>query len=109
MKLDRIEYTDDNRQPHWEKNWFSAGFKYEPMTDFSDFQCIEEVTVWDKSEFTIPSHTYVLNRAGYCNGYFMNNIINLDNWVQFGRSNKGFTKSHRKFKKVNIGNLGENI
>ena len=98
-------YSEAFPHPHWEKGWFSSSYKYKPMTDFTDFTCIEEVTVWDQCDFTIPSHTYVLNRAGYCNGYFKNNIINLDNWFQFGRSNKTFSKSHRKWKPVKIGQL----
>ena len=103
--MNQIVYTVSNPHPHWEKDWYSCIEKYEPMTDFTDFQCLEEVTVWDKVEFKIPSHTYVLNRAGYCCGYFKNNIIDIDNWVKFGRSNKGFSKSHRKFKKVTTGKI----
>ena len=103
--LDRIQYDDNNPHPHWKEDWYSPAFKYEPMTDFTDFECIEEITVWDKTDCNIPSHTYVLNRAGYCNGYFPNNLITLDNWFQIGRSSKGFSKSHRKWKKVKIGNL----
>ena len=104
-KLEQLKYTDINPHPKWEKNWYSCMNKYEPITDFSDFDCLEEVTVWDQVEFKIPSHTYVLNRASYCVGYFMNNIINKDHWVYFGRSNQGFSKSRRKFKKVTIGKI----
>jgi hypothetical protein len=104
-KLEQVQYTKSNPHPKWKEGWFSHAKKYKPMTDFSDFDCIEEITVWDKVEFKIPSHTYVLNRAGYCNGYFINNIIDRNHWFEFGQSNKGFSKSHRKFKKVKIGKI----
>jgi hypothetical protein len=97
-----IQYSETNPHPKWEDKWFSKSSKYGPITDFSDFDCIEEITVWDKvTEITVPSHTYVLNRAGHCCGYFPRNDLN--NWVEFGRPNLGFSKSKRKFKKVKIG------
>jgi len=97
-----ISYSDSNPHPKWEEGWYSKAKKYPPITDFSDFECIEEVTVWDKvTEFTVPSHTYVLNRAGHCCGYFINN--DLKQYIEFGRPSVGFSKSRRKFKKVKIG------
>jgi hypothetical protein len=103
--LEQIKYTDINPHPKWKQGWYSCSEKYEPMTDFTDFDCIEEITVWDKVDFNIPSHTYVLNRAGYCVGFFVRNQINKDSWIKFGRSNQGFSKSRRKFKKVTIGKI----
>ena len=94
-----ISYSDSNPHPQWEEGWFSKSNKHEPITDFSDFDCMKEVTVWDQvTEYTVPSHTYVLNRAGHCCGYFINN--DLTKWVEFGKPNLGFSKSKRKFKKV---------
>ena len=54
MMLDRIQYDDNNPHPHWEEGWYSSAFKYEPMTDFTDFECLEEITVRDKVEFDMP-------------------------------------------------------
>jgi hypothetical protein len=97
-----ISYSDSNPHPQWKEGWFSKSNKHEPITDFSDFDCMKEVTVWDQvTEYTVPSHTYVLNRAGHCCGYFINN--DLTKWVEFGKPNLGFSKSKRKFKKVKIG------
>lgn len=102
MGLDKITYTEENPHPQWKEGWYSKSNKYPPITDFSDFECIEEITVWDKvKEFTVPSHTYVLNRAGHCCGYFIRN--DYSNYVEFGRPSTQFSKSKRKFKKVKIG------
>ena len=103
MGLNVIKYSEDKPHPKWiEGKWFSKSNKYPPIVDFTDFECIEEITIWDKvTEYIIPSHTYVLNRAGHCCGYFINN--DLRQWVEFGRPNLGFSKSKRKFKKVKIG------
>jgi hypothetical protein len=97
-----ITYSDSKPHPKWEEGWYSKAKKYPPITDFSDFECVEEITVWDQvKEFTVPSHTYVLNRAGHCCGYFINN--DLKQYIEFGRPSVGFSKSKRKFKKVKIG------
>lgn len=102
MGLDKIVYSEENPHPKWAEGWYSKTNKYPPITDFSDFECIEEITVWEKvKEFTVPSHTYVLNRAGHCCGYFIRN--DLQNYVEFGRPSVQFSKSKRKFKKVKIG------
>ena len=99
--LDRIQYTKSNPHPHWEKGWYSSAFKYEPMTDFTDFECIEEITDWSETvkEFTIPSHTYVLNGGGNLCGFFPRN--DYSNWVEF-KVPMPFLKSRRKFKKVHV-------
>ena len=52
----------------------------------------------------MPSHTYVLNRAGHLCGYFINSIIDKKHWVEFGQPH-AFSKSHRKFNKVSIGSI----
>ena len=61
-----------------------------------------EITDWSDIETNVPSHTYVLNRAGHCCGYFIRNKINKENWVEFGRPSTQFSKSRRKFTKVKI-------
>ena len=98
---DFITYSDSNPHPKWEKGWYSKARKYPPITNFNDFECIEEITVWDKVNFKMPSHTYVLNRAGHLCGYFINSIIDKKHWVEFGQP-YSFSKSHRKFNKVSI-------
>ena len=105
MSLDRIIYSDTKPHPHWAEGWYSKSNKYQPISNFDDFDCIEEVTDWSDIETNVPSHTYVLNRAGHCCGYFVRNDITKDSWVEFGRPSKGFSKSRRKFKKVTIGIL----
>ena len=87
---DRIEHK---QHPAWKEGWYSKTKKYPPVTDFNDFECIQETTVWDKTECNVPSHTYVLNRAGNLVGYFIRN--DLTNWVEFGRPGS-FSKSRRK-------------
>tara|TARA_A100001011_G_C13888991_1_gene666172 strand:- start:87 stop:419 length:333 start_codon:yes stop_codon:yes gene_type:complete len=99
-----IVYSDTNPHPKWEEGWYSKARKYPPITDFDNFDCIEEVTVWDKVDFDVPSHTYVLNGGGNCCGYFVRNNIDREHWVEFGRPGT-FSKSRRKFKKVKIGYL----
>ena len=89
------------QHPKWEEGWYSTSKKYPPITDFNNFDCFEEITVWDKVDFKMPSHTYVLNGAGHCCGYFIRN--NKSKWVEFSRPNIGFSKSRRKFKKVKMG------
>jgi len=98
---DRIVYSESKPHPKWKEGWFSKSRKYPPIEDFSSFECIEELTVWDKCEFTVPSHTYVLNGAGHLCGYFITNKIDKDHWVEFGRPGE-FSKARRKFKKVKI-------
>ena len=101
MVLDRIVYSEERPHPKWQEDWYSKSNKYPPITDFNDFECIEEITDWGDIECNVPSHTYVLNRAGHCCGYFIRN--DLSNWVEFGRPSTQFSKSRRKFKKVKIG------
>ena len=98
--IDKIVYSEKNPHPKWEEGWHSKTNKYPPITDFNNFECIEETTVWDKCEYNVPSHTYVLNGAGQCCGYFIRN--DMSKWVEFGRP-CSFSKSRRKFKKVKIG------
>jgi len=101
--LDRIIYSENNPHPKWEEGkWFSKTNKYPPIVDFSDFECVEEVTDWSHVEYHVPSHTYVLNRAGHCCGYFVRNDISKNSWVELGRPSTQFSKSRRKFKKVKI-------
>ena len=88
------------QHPAWTEEWYSKTNKYPPITDFNSFECIEEITVWDKVEFKVPSHTYVLNDAGNCCGYFINN--DKSKWVEFSRPSTAFSKSRRKFKKVKM-------
>ena len=102
MSLDRIIYSDTNPHPKWVESWYSKTNKYPPITDFDDFECIMEITDWSDIETNVPSHTYVLNRAGHCCGYFIRNKINKENWVEFGRPSTQFSKARRKFKKVKI-------
>ena len=101
MELDRIVYSEENPHPKWEEGWYSKSNKYPPITDFDDFECIQEITDWSNIECNVPSHTYVLNRAGHCCGYFIQN--DLTQWVEFGRPSTLFSKARRKFKKVKIG------
>ena len=88
------------QHPAWTEAWYSKTNKYPPITDFNNFECIEEITVWDKVHFKVPSHTYVLNDAGNCCGYFINN--DKSKWVEFSRPSTAFSKSRRKFKKVKM-------
>ena len=88
------------QHPAWTEEWYSKTNKYPPITDFNSFECIEEITVWDKVHFKVPSHTYVLNDAGNCCGYFINN--DKSKWVEFGRPSTAFSKARRKFKKVKM-------
>ena len=88
------------QHPAWKEGWYSKTNKYPPITDFNSFECIEEITVWDKVHFKVPSHTYVLNDAGNCCGYFINN--DKSKWVEFSRPSTAFSKSRRKFKKVKM-------
>ena len=100
--IGQIKYSDSEPHPKWKKGWYSKTNKYQPITDFDDFECIQETTVWDKVEsYTVPSHTYVLNRAGHLCGYFIQN--DLSKWIEFRRPNINFSKSRRKFKKIKVG------
>ena len=96
---DRIIYSDTKPHTAWKEGWYSKSNKYPPITNFDDLECIEEITDWGDIECNVPSHTYVLNRAGHCCGYFIRNIITKENWVEFGRPSSNFSKARRKFKK----------
>ena len=100
VKMKLMKPTKRNQNPSWEEGWYSKTHKYGPIKDFSDFECIQEITVWDKMDNPPPSHTYVLNRGGCLVGYFPRN--DYDNFIYFGHSIKQFSKSHRKWKKVTI-------
>jgi len=86
----------------WKPKWFSHDRKYPPISNYNDFECIEEITDWSETvkEFTVPSHTYVLNGGGNLCGYFPRN--DYSNWVEF-KVPMPFLKSRRKFKKVHVG------
>jgi len=102
MKQIQKTYSDSNPHPAWKEGWVSKARKYHPIEDFSEFECITEITEWEKVPYHVPSHTYVLNRAGNCCGYFVRNKIDKENWIEFHRPSTQFSKSRRKFKKVKI-------
>ena len=65
---------------------------------------LKETTKWDKvNHFTVPSHTYILNGKGELTAYLK---ADTNEYVEFRKPIKGFSKSRRKFKEVEINTGG---
>ena len=65
---------------------------------------LKETTKWDKvNHFKVPAHTYILNEAGNLKAYI---IDGTNEYVEFEKPIKAFSKSRRKFKEVELDNMG---
>ena len=65
---------------------------------------LKETTKWDKvNHFTVPSNTYILNEKGELTAYL---IADTNEYVEFKKPIKGFSKSRRTFKEVEINTGG---
>ena len=61
---------------------------------------LKETTKWDKVDhFKVPAHTYILNEAGELKAYI---IDGTNEYVEFEKPIKAFSKSRRTFKEVAI-------
>ena len=58
-------------------------------------QVLQETTVWDKVEYTVPNHTYLVNDGGKVVAY-----RKASGEINVFSKPLSFSKSHRKFKKV---------
>ena len=64
----------------------------------------KETTKWDKVDhFTVQNHTYILNEAGEIKAYI---IEGTNEYVEFKKPIKGFSKARRTFKEVEISTGG---
>ena len=65
---------------------------------------LKETTKWDKVDhFKIPEHTYILNEAGALKAYI---IAGTNEYVEFKKPVKAFSKSKRTFKELTDGLSG---
>ena len=65
---------------------------------------LKETTKWDKVDhFKVPAHTYILNEAGELKAYI---IDGTNEYVEFKKPIKAFSKSRRTFKEVAINTGG---
>ena len=65
---------------------------------------LKETTKWDKvNHFKVPSHTYILNKAGELVAYL---IEGTNEYRTFTKPIKGFSKSRRTFKEVELNQGG---
>ena len=61
---------------------------------------LKETTKWDKVDhFKVPAHTYILNEAGELKAYI---IDGTNEYVEFEKPIKAFSKARRTFKEVAI-------
>ena len=67
-------------------------------TMMSEFDYLQEVTVWDDTSYTVSNHTYILNKAGQLAGYIKSGT-SAEIWFKSPRTQ--FSKSRRKFERVN--------
>ena len=65
---------------------------------------LKEITKWDKvNHFTVPAHTYILNEKGELEAFIKEGT---EEYVKFKKPMKGFSKSYRKFKEVELNKGG---
>ena len=65
---------------------------------------LKEITKWDEvKEFKVPAHTYILNESGALKAYI---IDGTNEYVEFKKPITAFSKSKRKFKEVELNNMG---
>ena len=58
---------------------------------------LKEVTEWDDLGYTVPSHTYIVNKATQLVGYIKEGTTEE---IIFKKPMKQFSKSRRKFLKL---------
>ncbi len=64
---------------------------------------LKETTKWDKSDFNVPNHTYILNNKQELVAYVK---AETGEFVEFKKPIKGFTKSRRTFKEIEYNSGG---
>jgi len=58
---------------------------------------LQETTVWDKIDYNIPGHIYVIDERKQCIGYIK---AGTNDVIWFKIPSRNFSKTHRKFKDV---------
>ena len=65
---------------------------------------LKETTKWDKvNHFKVPSPTYILNKKGELVAYL---VADTNEYRTFNKPIKGFSKSRRTFKQVELNHGG---
>ena len=63
---------------------------------------LKEITKWDE-DYTVPNHTYILNEKAELEAYIK---AGSNEYYKFKKPMKGFSKSRRKFKEVELNKGG---